>query len=66
LGWAPLFDLDATLTWTVEWYSEALNSASFDAQRVTTAQIDRYLKLDDDRTRLGAPSAPTPSTASRH
>jgi CDP-glucose 4,6-dehydratase len=67
LGWHPRLDLDTTLDWTAEWYSEALRSTSFDARRSTTDQIERFVKFDDAAS-LGAhelTAAPPPISPSR-
>ena len=64
LGWRPLLNLDATVNWTVEWYHAALNSASFDAHRVTSAQIRRFLELDEARALRAVTGADVASTGS--
>ena len=46
LRWNSMLDLDTAIDWTVDWYSQALGTSSFDARSVTSAQIAQFLQLD--------------------
>lgn len=46
LGWSQLLGIDATASWTAEWYARSLVDAEFDAAGFTRGQIARYLELD--------------------